>query len=195
MQNNISTETILLDVAILCQEYSPVKASNMCNHTIELDEIIITFKKIFYPYGENFGINSILGNIPEYNCYITFLPPFRTINLGKPFSLLEQILANIETDLNVTRNCFSTDSLIDFSKEISDIKSLVNINSCNIMCSLKWANIISIIKNEYITRTPTNPLKEVLLIISVVFKTPNSHILPNTIKFSYRIRNIKNLIS
>jgi hypothetical protein len=186
----IISDTITLDIAVLCQEYSPIEVACNNNHIIELDEILITediFKQIFYPYGENFGIDKKISLTNAAFKYITFLPPCRTINCGEPFSLLEQIILNIESDLNVTRNCFATCTLIELSKELSNIKSLSDINCCNIICSIPWSNIVNIIRNDYVTRDPLNPLKQTLLVISVIFKTPNSAILPTIIKFKYRM--------
>ena len=182
------SNTITLDVAVMCQEYSPVELTSIDNHIINLDEILITedlFKHIFYPYGENFGLDSTLCSMPNIHKYVTFLPPFRSINFGEPFSLLEQIILNIEADLNVTRNCFTTNTLIELSKELSGIKTLYDINCCNIMCSLTWSNIMSIIRNEYVSSK--HPLNQILLIISIVFKTPNNAILPTIVKFRYRM--------
>jgi hypothetical protein len=187
---SLISDTITLDIAVLCQEYSPIEVACNNNHIIELDEILITediFKQIFYPYGENFGIDKkICSNNIAFK-YITFLPPWRTLHCGEPFSLLEQIILNIESDLNVTRNCFATCTLIELSKELSNIKSLSDINCCNILCSIPWSNILNIISNDYKTRDPLNPLKQTILIISVVFKTPNASILPTIIKFKYRM--------
>lgn len=184
------SDTISLDVAVLCQEYSPIEVACNNNHIVELDEIPITeemFRQIFYPYGENFGIDKkVCGNDISFR-YITFLPPWRTLNCGKPFSLLEQIILNIENDLNVTRNCFLTCTLIELSKELSNIKTLCDINCCSVLCTLPWSNVINIIRNDYINRDITNPLRQALLVISVIFKTPNTCILPTIIKFKYRM--------
>ena len=184
------SDTISLDIAVLSQTYSPVEIVCNNNHIIELDDILITedlFKKIFYLHGENFCIDNNVCYTKELYKYITFLPPFRSVNCGQPFSLLEQIILNIETDLNVTRNCFETCSLIELSKELSNIKSLCDINFCNTICTLPWSNVLNIIRNDYINRDKLNPLKQSLLIITVIFKTPNPAILPTIIKFKYRM--------
>lgn len=184
------TDTITLDVAFLSQEYSPIEVTCNNNHIIELDEICIdqnTFKCIFYPYGENFGLEKNNCCNPAIFPYITFLPPYRSINCGQPFSLLEQIIMNIENDLNVTRNCFTTCTLIELSKELSNIKTLCDIECCSLLCSLPWSNVQSIIKNDYINRVQNNPLRQMVLVISIIFKTPNTCILPTIIKFKYRM--------
>lgn len=187
--NYAISDTVVLDVAVLCKEYSPVDI--VCDYNVvELDEILITeeiFKSIFYPYGENFGIENKKccnqGIIP----YISFCSPWRTIDNGKSFSLLEQIILNLENDLNVTRNCFTTSSLIELNKELLNIKSLRDINCCNLMTSLPWSNVMTIIRNDYRLRDPGLPLNQTLLIISVIFKTPIINVRPTVIKFKYRL--------
>jgi len=198
MSLNFNSGTLLIDVAVMSQEHSPIETASSLNHITELDEIIIPFdcfKHIFYYHGEVFGINHITHHLPNIHMYSTFLPPYRTVNFGEPFSLLEKIIANIETDLNVTRNCFLTSSLIELSKEITNIKSLGDIKHSDIVCSLTWSNLVSIIRTEKNTRKMDNPLNEVLLVISIVFKTPaNYNILPTIIKFKYRIQDITNFL-
>ena len=189
MANN-SQNTFFLDVAILCKEYTCIEILPTENHVTELDEIEIdenTFKQLFYPYGENFGVDKNISNNAYLLNYITFLPPFRSINNGSPFSLLDQIINNIEEDLNVTRNCFTTDSLIELTKEISNIKYLSDINCGCLLSSLTWSNIVDIIRTEYINRDPANSLTQVILTVSVIFKNPDPRILPTIIKFKYRM--------
>ena len=196
MSTNQFTDTILLDVAFMSQEFAEIHIAGIDNHIVELDEIPLTnilFKLLFYPHGENFELNSQLASIKNNNqniiSYISFLPCYRTIN-GEPFSLLEQILAYIEKDLCVTRNCFTTNTLIELSKELSEIKTLNNISFSNTAHTLAWSDIVNIIKNEKDSRKDDNPLRHALLVISVVFKSPNSNVLPIIIKFRYKIENI-----
>ena len=173
MSNN--NNTIYLDIAFLCQEYTNIEILPTNNHIIELDEIRIderVFKQIFYPYGENFGLDNNICSKRQLLNYITFLPPFRTINGGKPFSLLDQIINNIEEDLNVTRNCFTTDSLIELTKELSSIKYLSDLNCCSLVSSLSWSNIMNIIRNDYINRDSSNRLTQTLLAVSVAAPVP-----------------------
>jgi hypothetical protein len=186
--NNLSN-AINIDVAYICQEYTPIELVCNKDHIIELDEISITeenFKTIFYPYGENFGLDKKAGCNPEIFPYVTFLPKWRTVDT-KPFVLLDYIIMNIEADLNVDRNCFTTSSLIELSKELSSIKSLYDINCCSVVASLTWSNILNIIRNNYECNKTLNYFMDTILIISIVFKTPNIGILPTTIKFKYRV--------
>jgi hypothetical protein len=123
--HNIICNKVTIDVAVLCQEYTTIE--KMCDdHIINLDEIEITkdlFQCIFYPYYENFGINkNTVCNNCSYAEYISFLPEYRTVN-GKKFYLLEEIISNIESDLNISRNCFTIDSLVELTNEIISINS------------------------------------------------------------------------
>jgi hypothetical protein len=64
----------ILDVAVLCQEYSPVEVTCNNSHIVNLDEISIneeTFRNIFYPYGETFGIDPKKSCVKEF-FYLTF---------------------------------------------------------------------------------------------------------------------------
>ena len=183
--------SIVMDVAVLCKEYSNVDITCSNNHVIDLDEIEISaekFKNIFYPYGENFGIDCNKCNTIHDFFYITFLTPYRKIN-GEPFSLLEQIIRNIEEDLNVSRNCFTTCSLIELSNDLSRIKTLCDINCCSLLCSLTWSNIISILNDYHLADNSVTTVRP-LFVVNVVFKTPNPNVKPTTVKFNYRISSI-----
>jgi len=186
--SNVS-DTVAIDVAVLCQEYSPVDVMCTNINVIELNEMVIlaeVFKSIFYPYGENFGIDcDKIRNNPHITPYITFLPPWRTFDCGKPFSLLEQIILNLENDLNVSRNCFTTSSLIELSRELSNIKTLCDLKCCSLVSSLPWSNVVSIFKTD--SKTRAIPIKYALFIVSVIFKTPNLDVRPTIIKFKYRV--------
>jgi hypothetical protein len=188
--NNIH-DTLSIDIAYINQKITSIDLTETDNHIVELDDILIDsklFKQIFYSYGDNFGIDiNILSNQNLLE-YISFLSPHRTVDNGKkPFILLDQIISNIETDLNVNRSCFTTATLIELSKEITNIKTICDIHLRCVECSLPWSNVVSIIKDNYINRDKSISIKQALLIISVVFKSPNPHILPTIIKFKYRI--------
>jgi hypothetical protein len=181
---------LILDVAVLCQEYSPVEITCNNSHIVNLDEISIseeTFRNIFYPYGENFGIDSKKSCISEF-FYLTFLAPYRKVN-GKPFSLLEEVIKNTEEDLNVSRNCFTTCSLIDLSNDLSKIKTLCDINCSSLVCSLTWSNIISMLRDySLVNKHPVNIRP--LFVVNVIFKSPNPCVKPTVVKFNYRVHSI-----
>jgi len=190
---------ITIDVAVLCQEYTTIE--KMCHdHIINLDEILITkdlFQCIFYPYYENFGINkNNVCNNCSYQEYISFLPEYRTVN-GKKFYLLEEIISNIESDLNISRNCFTVESLVELTNEIISINSLCDLNCCSVLSSLTWCNILEIIKNYSIindncdcTASNINTAKQKVIpicVISVIFKTPTPGVKNTIVRFNYRI--------
>ena len=199
---------ITIDVAVLCQEYTTIE--KMCHdHIINLDEIEITkdlFQCIFYPYYENFGINkNTVCNNCSYAEYISFLPEYRRVN-GKKFYLLEEIISNIESDLNISRNCFTVESLVELTNEIISINSLCELNCCSILSSLTWCNILEIIKNYNIvndncgdcrpntesTSYPGVPVIPVvpICVISVIFKTPTPGVKNTIVRFNYRITDL-----
>jgi hypothetical protein len=186
-------DSVELDIAVLGKDTCSSLELIDKTHTVELDEILIEFnlfKQIFYPYGDNFCLDKNMSQDNIVYPYITFSAVYRNYK-GKPFSLLDTIIENIETDLDVTRNCFTTCSLIDLSKEISNIATLRNIDCY--YSSLTLSNIISIIRNSYTTMINDNILKYVILVISVIFKSPNPNILPVIIKFKYKISVTNNI--
>uniref|UniRef100_A0A6C0DFZ9 Uncharacterized protein n=1 Tax=viral metagenome TaxID=1070528 RepID=A0A6C0DFZ9_9ZZZZ len=180
----------ILDVAVLCQEYSPVEVTCNNSHIVNLDEISIneeTFRNIFYPYGETFGIDPKKSCVKEF-FYLTFLAPYRKVN-GRPFSLLEEVIKNTEEDLNVSRNCFTTCSLIDLSNDLSKIKTLCDINCSSLVCSLTWSNIISMLRDySLVNKHPRNISP--LFVVNVIFKSPNPCVKPTVVKFNYRVHSI-----
>ena len=187
------TSPLVIDVAVLCHEYSVIDIE--CdNHVVHLDDIVISeqnFKNIFYPHGENFGIDKKIAGSSNYNELISFLYPFRKVN-GKPFYLLEEIIKNIENDLNLSRNCFTPNSLLDLTNELSSINTLCDMNYCSVLSSLPWTNIESIVVNKRLLTmdTKTNTTKEnVVFVVSIVFKTPTPGVRNTIIKFPYKITN------
>jgi hypothetical protein len=182
---------VTIDVAVLCQEYTNIE--KMCSdHIINLDEIAVTkeiFQTIFYPYHENFGLNknNIINN-KILTPYISFLPENRSVD-GKKFYLLEKIISNIENDLYISRNCFTIESLVELSNEITNLHSLCDLNSCSVLSSLTWANILEIIKNYKLSDSSDEPLIPIC-VISIIFKTPTVGVKNTIIRFNYRITNI-----
>ncbi len=191
---------LIIDVAVLTHEYTNIDIE--CdNHIINLDDILINendFKNIFYPYGENFGIDKKIACASNYNEYITFLYPNRKVN-GKPFYLLEEIIKNIENDLNLPRTCFTLNSLIELSNELSNIKTFCDMNCCSVLASLPWSNIENIIENKKILQKNLMKNKKssndidysvndnIIFAVSIVFKTPTNGVKNTIVKFNYRI--------
>jgi len=185
-------DKLVIDVAVMCQQVTEIRQS--CeDHVINLDDINIPvelFKSIFYPYCENFGIdkNYVCCN-PYLKQYISFLPEYRTFN-GKRFYLLEQILCNIENDISVPRSCFTVESLVELTNQITGINSLCELCGCaSTLSSLTWSNIEDII-NNYKLINNTACLIYPTCVVSVIFKTPTSGVENTIIRFNYRIINI-----
>ena len=175
----------IIDIAVLCQEFAPIDMTCDNYHIVNLDKIEISeeiFKKIFYPHGETFGLNRTISTNVDLMSYVSFIYPHRTIN-EKPFSLLEEIYRNLEEDLCVTRNCFSTSTTIELSKQLTSIHSLFDINECSVLNSLQWSNIMNIFRETNYNYNIKNPL----FVISIVFKTPTSSVKPTIVKFQYSI--------
>jgi len=179
---------IYIDVAVLCEEYTNI--ITMCDvHVLNLDEINISldiFQHIFYPYKENFGLNKdFLSNNNKLLPYISFLSEFRSIN-NKKFNLLEEIIGNIETDLCISRNCFTKESLVQLTNEIIMIKTMLDINCCSVLSSLTWDNVLEIIKNYKSNNDKVIPI----LVVNIIFKTPTPGVKDTIVRFQYNICNI-----
>jgi hypothetical protein len=188
-KHNINNNKIIIDVAVLCQEYTNVET--MCNeHVVNLDEIPISkelFQSIFYPYGENFGLNKdYVCNNKELLPYISFLPEFRSVN-HKRFYLLEELISNIESDLNISRNCFTKESLVELTNEIFGIKTLCNINCCSVLSSLTWTNIVEIVNNYKLLQNSCSDNIIVILVVNIIFKTPTPGVKNTLIRLQYKI--------
>jgi hypothetical protein len=183
---------VVIDVAVLCKEYSPLEIVSNDNHIVHLDEIDISeshFRQIFYPYGDFFGIKPNKSNATEFWEFITFHSPWRTVN-GRQFSLLDEIIRSAEQDLNVSRNCFTTCSIIELTNEISNIKTLYDIDSKAVLTSLTWTTIISLLRDNTLTKITDDSIIRPLLIINMVFKNSNPHVKPTMVKFPFRLESV-----
>lgn len=181
-----SLDKIIIDFAVVCQEYTNIDITCDNNNVVTLDEINITkkdFCSIFYPTGEKFGINKETALNNKYIPYISLQPSHRSIS-GKRFILLETILKNLEYDLNISRNCFTTASRIELANEFSNIKTLCDINSCSVLASLTWSNIEDLLHNHEIN---SNKTVSPVFCISLIFKTPTPGCKETTLKFHYKI--------
>jgi hypothetical protein len=190
---------IVLDIAILeYQQGVPITVSATNNHIVDLD--VINFNNNNACLGEDEGTpipwkvfkniffqNDIFEINDKYNTdshkYISFLKSFRKVK-GEPFSLLKTILQLASVDLNVSTNCFTKSSLIDLSKEISNIKTISDLK-CHVDTSLSWSEIINLLQNNYFKVGGGGSI--VILVISVVFKSANTDILPVVVKFYYNV--------
>jgi hypothetical protein len=84
-------------------------------------------------------------------------------------------------DLNISTTCFTKASLINLSKEISSIKTIADLKS-HVDTALTWNEIINLLKNDYLKNKT-----DIILVISIVFKSANSDILPVVVKFYYNV--------
>ena len=141
------------------------------------------FKKLFYPFGENFGINKDFIS-KELQSYISFQSSYRSVD-NNPFDLLEVIMSNIESDLNISRNAFTTASRLELINEFLNLKSLCDLNCCSVVGSLPWSSIEEILVN--FQNNNLDKIIQPIFIVSVQFKTPTQGVKPTTIKFVYKI--------
>jgi flagellar motor protein MotB len=191
---NFIENKVNIDVAVLCQEYTTIEKMDN-DHILNLDEIEITkevFQTIFYPYCENFGLNiTNINNNKLLIPYISFLPEHRTMD-GKKFFLLEKIISNLENDLNVSRNCFTMETLVELSNEITNLHSFCNLNFHSVLSSLTWKNILEIVKNYKMADTNNNIINPLIpiCVISIIFKTPTVGVKNTIVRFNYRITDI-----
>jgi hypothetical protein len=183
-------QQLVIYVAVLHQEYTPIEVTNDNSHVITFDDIEIKeedFKQLFFSYGETFGINKLIANKKELFPFISFIVPYRTVD-DKRFFLLETILNNIENDLNISRNCFTTESIIELTNEIIKINSLCDINCSSVLASLPWSNIKKIIDNDTLSIDYKKKDKVICFVISIIFKTPTPGVKPNIFRFPYIIK-------
>ena len=172
----------VIDIVVMTQDHSPVHT--LCDHHIvELDKIDIeeeVFKTIFYTQ-DTFHIEPYTKNDPTLLPYISLSQTFR----GRHFSLVDELLGNLEMDLNVSRNAFTPASLIEMQKSIVRIQSLADLN-CSTLCSLKWTDIQNMIRHDYITSDRAE------LVINVIFQSDTVGALSTTVKFPYIVK--KNIV-
>lgn len=189
--DKIIKDRLVIDVAVLCEEVTEIRQTCK-DHIINLDDISVTqeqFRRICYPYSENFGIdrNYIISNQELLN-FISFLPHHRTVN-GKKFYLLEQILSNIENDLSVPRTCFTIESLVEITNQITNINTLCDIQTTYALSSLTWTNIIEIVNNYKLLKNCNTGITPICA-ISIIFKTPTNGVENTIIRFNYKIINM-----
>jgi hypothetical protein len=191
MKNVVYADRLVIDVAVLCEQTNEIVQTGN-DHIVNLDDILLTqdnFKKIFYSFSENFGIdNAYINANADAIKAISFLPDYRTVN-KKKFYLVEQIVTNLESDLNVPRNCFTVDSLVELTNQLINVKSLTDINISKMVTSLNWTNIADIIYNYKLLKNTTNVVNPICC-ISVIFKTPTVGVGNTVVRFNYKLIDI-----
>ena len=178
-----------LDVAVISSAISPIIQRNATDHIINLDAITITeslFKRIFYANGETFAVNQNALLDTTLVPYISLTNHYRSV-LAAPFSLVDEIFKNIETDLHIHRNMLSTCSSIALNKQLTAVQTLCNLPVSNVMCSLNWSEIINAVRSEYDSiQTPRPVTGEAVLTISVAFVCPTTGVFPTVVKVNYK---------
>ena len=174
LEKGIKT-TITVDIAALSMEFTKLK--KMCDdEIIDLDDIYISkanFQRLFYPQGETFGIDKKIGTREDMFPFISFLYNYRTIK-GQPFNLLESIIRSIENTMNISRQCFTADTMIELNNELGTLKSICDIPCCSVIASLPWSALMDTMNTYKSIQNSKN--KEELVFhcrISIFFKSPS----------------------
>lgn len=193
-----------IDVAAIGQPLSSVSVDEQL-YKVDLDIIgaISTdeFKSLFYhSNGETFGVNPNAVLDLKSKSLISFTGEDRTINSGDAsFNLLETIFEKLEDDLGVKRECFDICSKLELTKELSSIKTLADIESCVVLCSLKWSDILNLLKTKSnqlgvnLTGSYIGKNGDVIdgivhiLHISVIFKNPSTQTKDVMVTFRYAV--------
>jgi hypothetical protein len=178
-----------LDVAVISSTISPIIQRNATDHIINLDAISITeslFKSIFYANDEIFEVNQNALLDVSLVPYISLTNQYRSV-LSTPFSLVNEIFKNIETDLHINRNMLSTCSSIALNKQLTAVQTLCDLPINNVMCSLNWSEILNTVRDEYVSiQTPRPVTGEAVLTISVAFVCPTTGVFPTVVKVNYK---------
>lgn len=192
------SESKIIDIAIVGQFLTSIEKIDSY-HVIELDNISVSkdlFKAIFFYYdSENFAIvPNIPNNEEAIQNIVSFESKYRTYNNGVPFNLMHVIFGFMEEDLNIKRDCFDTCCKMELEKQLSLFKNLCNLEICNVLCSLKWSEIIEILKSKGAKSKDLNG-NDIphLLKLNIIFKNPNTNIKDIIIKFNYVIESISEL--
>ena len=143
-----------LDVAVISYKFSELRQQGDHDHIVELDPVAVTeldFKRLFYYTHHNhnaFCINkqyppgkeSLFNELVSFSC--------QSVD-RKLFSLSDEILDNIEMDLGISRHMLSTCSLINLTKELNCIRTLRDLPTANVTCSLKWSDIVETLRSRF----------------------------------------------
>ena len=171
----------VIDIAVLSQQYNELFKDENSN-IVDLDDSPINleiFRKLFFPYGDNFSINKSLLNLPQIHQLLSLSPNDKKIN-NEPFYLFDSIISNIEQDLQISRDCFTTESLMIVANELNSITSIIDLPSPTLLSSLPWSEIDKQMKNSL-------PNSLFILVISIVFKTTTLGVKDTIIKIPYSI--------
>lgn len=192
--NGCSGDIPRFDVAVIDVSINPiVLVSDTSAHLVILDEIDITsniFHSIFYDSSGNFALNPTLNPAVTHSDhiipYVGINFPYRTMDNGKHFCLLDTIFENIEDDLNVCRTAFTPCTNIALHKQLMNLKTFYDLGLIRLQCYLDWPSIINAVNCEI--NDPHNAPDSIVvdLIISIVFATPTVGVMPTIVKLIYR---------
>lgn len=178
---------VKLDIAIIERDYTDIKLKNIDDHMVSLDSIDIqenVFKNMFYS-DDNFKVptNEWLNSNPNLKSYVSLSETDRKVN-NNPFSLIDCIIENIETDLNLSRDSLTAMTMITLNKNIMSIKTLCDLSDTtkfNVINSMKWTDILSLLSSK-----KTGTILPVIFAISVVFVSQNPGIKNTVVQINYK---------
>jgi hypothetical protein len=178
-----------IDVAVIDISVNAIRMiSDISAHFVILDNIEIdstVFHSIFYDSSGNFALNPAYARDDDVRPYVGINFPYRTINDGNFFSLLDIIFDNIEFDLNISRLAFTPCTNIALTKQLIGLKTFYDLGLLRLECSLDWKSIIYAVNGEIEDIRNLPPFVIVDLIISIVFTSPTVGVLPTIIKLIY----------
>lgn len=143
-----------LDVAVISYKFSELRQQGDHDHIVELDPVAISeldFKRLFYYTHHNHNAFCVNKQYPPgkealFNEFVSF--SCQSV-CRKLFSLSDEILDNIEMDLGISRHMLSTCSLINLTKELNCIRTLRDLPTANVTCSLKWSDIVETLRSRF----------------------------------------------
>ena len=143
-----------LDVAVISYKFSELRQQGDHDHIVELDPVAISeldFKRLFYYTHHNHNAFCVNKQYPPgkeslFNEFVSF--SCQSV-CRKLFSLSDEILDNIEMDLGISRHMLSTCSLINLTKELNTIRTLRDLPTANVTCSLKWSDIVETLRSRF----------------------------------------------
>lgn len=203
-----------IDVAVIDVSLNPIYTINdVSAHLVILDPIDISsdvFHSIFYDSSGSFAVNPRYKHVEAVAPLVAINHPYRTVDDGENFCLLDVIFDFIEYDLNVCRTAFTPCTNIALNKQLLGLKTFYDLGIIKLQCSLDWNSIIESINCELhnhhhddhypclnsshfpagytVTHTGNHQDRNITidLVISIAFTSPTVGVLPTIIKLIYR---------
>ena len=117
--------------------------------------------------------------------YISFLHEYRTVK-GEKFHLLESILRSLENTMNISRYCFTSETLIELNNEIGMLKTLCDIPCCSVLASIPWSTLVETMNTHRALNKDCGRDIVFHCRISIYFKSPSLQE-PIIVRFNYMI--------